>query len=60
MGLLYMDTPLLADYQRLMYIKLCEDTGCTLKDLPSVIDERERERHRQTGNSVVSAWLDIS
>ena len=36
--------------------QLCTDTGCSLEDLPGMIDAKNRWWER--GNSVLSVWLD--
>ena len=42
-GLLYMNTPVLSDPQKLNNIhQHCVDTGFYLEDLPSVIADRDR------------------
>ena len=42
--------------------QFCTDTGCSLEDLPETMvyrdGWRERERERESGKSVLSAWLD--
>ena len=54
-GLLPMDTPVLDDQHRLTTVMW--DTGCSLKDLPRVIDNRDKWRERKSENSVSLAWL---
>ena len=36
----------------------CADTGCSLEDLPRVIDDRVGWRERESGNSVFSVGHD--
>ena len=38
-GLLHMDTPVLADLQKLTFI--CADIGCHLEDLPRMMADRD-------------------
>ena len=68
-GPLHIDVQVLVDQQELI-CQLCADTGCSLEDLPGVIDDRdgwkerkkerkkERERKRESKKSVLSMQLD--
>ena len=56
-GLLLMDTPGLADQQRLWYICSVEGTRCSLEDVPAVIDDKDRWLERVMGPSNVrTTW----
>ena len=45
-GPLHMDEQRQDDQLEPIYNKLCADTGCSLEDLPEVIDDREGWRER--------------
>ena len=48
-----MDKPVLADQQ-----DLCTDIGCSLENLPEVMDDRDGWRERESEKSVLAARLD--
>ena len=60
-GLLSMDTPVLADQQKLTFIS-CVDTECYLEDLPSAMVDRDVWQERVKGIYAVTMpwWWDIN
>ena len=48
-GPLNIDSPVLADQQKIYIHQLCADTGCSLEDLLGVIDDRDGWQERVKG-----------
>ena len=51
------DLHMLADQQQLIYVEPWADTGWNLEDLVRTMYDRDRWRERESGKSVLSAWL---